>query len=1084
MVIFILLFVVSSYATDVFFDGFEGGNLNNWLTFGIGVPWNISITNPYVGIFHAEANPRNTVLGSTLLRNFSLVGYQNITVEYSRRLIGLDSGDEWLMIVANATQINILEQLGSSSANDPTYVNRSFFLGSNFTNNSVFSIFFTCIAGAVTEFCRLDNVNISGTIISVPDSIIPSISNALINATSDVDVHSKVKINATVVDNFAVGNVTIQYAPPNKSPYNATAPNQNGNEFYNDSLVLDSDGKWVFTFFANDTTGNNAVPVVAQDLTGNGFIEVVSKPVISDARINYTSNVSLNLVVKINATVIDAGNNLGNVTLQIDPPNDPAYSTTKLNKNGNEFYNDSVVLSQTGKWIFTIFANDTNGNNAIPAIAQDMIGNNYIQVIDTTPPVITNALANVTNNASLNQIIKINATVTDAGNNLANVTLQVDPPNDPAYNVTKLNKNGNEFYNDTVVLSQSGQWIFTFFANDTAGNTAVPVIVNDMGGEPYLQVTQGNGAPIVWFNKTLVNGTEKTPIFEDTFVVQVNISDPENDPVFVNFTITAPNGTKVLDNTLGSYFIIGDYSIWNSSSYTIDDYGVWNWSFAVSDGVNIFQVNSGFRVYSDIIFFPQGYIAAPKIKNDTHYWNLSLYHKSSENYVLNFTSVLNSTFFTVILANTSAAISSTVYNTSNLFKNAVTITTGAGVIEKRIYYGNITIQRLLDSTNYTVPLILGINPPSGDIDAYNISGTLCDEDNCDVDEKMENDETKIFRWLVNNTGDFNLTNCLPSVTGFNVSNFGNFSPSNFDLGIFNATILELMIKQPTINTYYGQLDIICVATQLGFNNSLGSETSNVPSIKLLVVADSGSAPGTGGGGAGGGGGGVGNSPDILPSQGIVGQPDSFASPTSETNVPERPSEGTQLRNDQEDNPNVKRSFFERLLDSLKRAASITGGFVSNAGVGAASGAFFTILLLLMILVAGVYENRRHSKLGKSTKSAQLITILRELKNIGYIEGSSIVSRSGFIIASTIPTKTGAEKFAATSALMIKSVETALEKLHKGTFNHIILNTSTKRVVAVPSGKKAILVCLIKPQSNLGLMLLEIKKAAHKIEKAI
>lgn len=172
-----------------------------------------------------------------------------------------------------------------------------------------------------------------------------------------------------------------------------------------------------------------------------------------------------------------------------------------------------------------------------------------------------------------------------------------------------------------------------------------------------------------------------------------------------------------------------------------------------------------------------------------------------------------------------------------------------------------------------------------------------------------------------------------------------------------------------------------------------------------------------------------------------------------------------------------------------------------------SGNILTIIILILLATFGIYEGNKlshkkslknlqkkslkqiHKNLAKAgfkvkTKSSELLKILQGLNNIGHIEGSAAISRDGLIIASNIPRKTGAEKFSATSALIIKSSEEALKKLNKGKLDHIILNTETKKVIATTAGKKAILVSLVKKQANLGLMILEIKKAAKKIENKL
>ena len=111
------------------------------------------------------------------------------------------------------------------------------------------------------------------------DTTNPSINNALINATSIVALNTVVKVNATVTDNVAISNVTIQVDPPNNPPFNITAPSQSGNEFFNDTVVLYQAGQWVFIFHANDTVANNATQATAQDLAGNNYIEVISEGV-------------------------------------------------------------------------------------------------------------------------------------------------------------------------------------------------------------------------------------------------------------------------------------------------------------------------------------------------------------------------------------------------------------------------------------------------------------------------------------------------------------------------------------------------------------------------------------------------------------------------------------------------------------------------------------------------------------------------------------------------------------------------------------------------------------------------------------
>ncbi|MDO8574747.1 MAG: hypothetical protein Q7R61_00480, partial [bacterium] len=59
------------------------------------------------------------------------------------------------------TSWSVLEQTASSSANNANYIFKSFDLPASASNNANFKIKFECTAGAVSEFCRIDNVNVS-----------------------------------------------------------------------------------------------------------------------------------------------------------------------------------------------------------------------------------------------------------------------------------------------------------------------------------------------------------------------------------------------------------------------------------------------------------------------------------------------------------------------------------------------------------------------------------------------------------------------------------------------------------------------------------------------------------------------------------------------------------------------------------------------------------------------------------------------------------------------------------------------------------------------------------------------------------
>jgi len=146
---------------SVFFDDFESG-LGNWATTAVsgGNSWNIATTDSYQGSY-AESNPMSTTDPASILeRGISTVGYGNIKVSYYRKLVGLDVADDFQAKWFDGVNWNVLEQ--TNSVNDASYVYKEFVLPATSYNNSNFRIRFECTAGAVSEFCRVDNVNIIG----------------------------------------------------------------------------------------------------------------------------------------------------------------------------------------------------------------------------------------------------------------------------------------------------------------------------------------------------------------------------------------------------------------------------------------------------------------------------------------------------------------------------------------------------------------------------------------------------------------------------------------------------------------------------------------------------------------------------------------------------------------------------------------------------------------------------------------------------------------------------------------------------------------------------------------------------------
>ena len=112
---------------------------------------------------------------------------------------------------------------------------------------------------------------------------------------------------------------------------------------------------------------------------------------------------------------------------------------------------------------------------------------------------------------------------------------------------------------------------------------------------------------------------------------------------------------------------------------------------------------------------------------------------------------------------------------------------------------------------------------------------------------------------------------------------------------------------------------------------------------------------------------------------------------------------------------------------------------------------------------------------------QLEDLLGQLAQAGDIEASAIVRRDGLMIASNLPSKIDSRTIAAMSAALVGTAETCSSELQKGAFLQVVVESELGKIVSVGAGKLAILVCLVRPMGNLGLVLLSMERSARKID---
>jgi len=116
------------------------------------------------------------------------------------------------------------------------------------------------------------------------------------------------------------------------------------------------------------------------------------------------------------------------------------------------------------------------------------------------------------------------------------------------------------------------------------------------------------------------------------------------------------------------------------------------------------------------------------------------------------------------------------------------------------------------------------------------------------------------------------------------------------------------------------------------------------------------------------------------------------------------------------------------------------------------------------------------------RSEKLGEILRELKKVGGIEASAVVSRDGILMASDIPDDVHGETFAIMSATMLGAAITANSELRKKLPDRISVESGDGRTIVAGAGEKSLIVVSTRGTTDMPSVLKAIDTATIKVEE--
>jgi predicted regulator of Ras-like GTPase activity (Roadblock/LC7/MglB family) len=133
------------------------------------------------------------------------------------------------------------------------------------------------------------------------------------------------------------------------------------------------------------------------------------------------------------------------------------------------------------------------------------------------------------------------------------------------------------------------------------------------------------------------------------------------------------------------------------------------------------------------------------------------------------------------------------------------------------------------------------------------------------------------------------------------------------------------------------------------------------------------------------------------------------------------------------------------------------------------------------------EKGRRTKEESLTKNRNQLMVdrLRELQaSSPDIEASAVVSVDGLSIASALPQGVEEDRVSAMSAAMLSLGERIATELGRGTLEQVYIKGMKGYVVLMSVGEEAVLTALAREQAKLGLIFLDMRRAAEDLTKLI
>jgi Uncharacterized distant relative of homeotic protein bithoraxoid len=121
----------------------------------------------------------------------------------------------------------------------------------------------------------------------------------------------------------------------------------------------------------------------------------------------------------------------------------------------------------------------------------------------------------------------------------------------------------------------------------------------------------------------------------------------------------------------------------------------------------------------------------------------------------------------------------------------------------------------------------------------------------------------------------------------------------------------------------------------------------------------------------------------------------------------------------------------------------------------------------------------------SNRADQIQQVLRELVNgILDLEGAAMVTTDGLTLASALPNGSDEDRVSAMAAAILSMGERTASELKRGTLEQVIVKGNGGYVILMQAGPESVLEAISGSAAKLGMVLLDMKRAAAELARLV